>query len=333
VTDQAPSIAAASSGTSSTFVLLVNVSLLLVLMVVVLSAYIRLANTGLGCADWPACYGRIDPAFESASALEKTLPADWAGTVHRLAATLLGLTVIGMALIAWRNRKTPGHPLRAPLLLFALTVFLSVLGYSTPSSLVPLITVANLLGGLLMLALLWWLSIRTAELGHGPGRGRLRPAALVALVLLALQLFAGGWLSANFAAASCASFPLCEGAWWPSADWQGAFDPMRVLAYDANHRILVGADGQAIHMLHRYGALLLAVYLAGFGSRLVAAGGRYRRNGIVLLLALSVQLVLGAAAVVQSMPLGLVVAHNVVAAFLLLLMVNIYHLSLAKRVG
>ena len=144
--------------TNSLFTFLVFLGLILTFAAVILSAYLRLESIGLGCEEWPECFGAI-PVVEARG----MVPGTTAGAIHRFAATLLGLIVIAITVMALRGRRPVGIGLTAPLSVFGLTLFLSILGYNTPAPQLPVVTLGNLFGGMAMLALLWWIGQRSLE--------------------------------------------------------------------------------------------------------------------------------------------------------------------------
>ncbi len=295
------------------YTLLVNVSFVLVFAAVLLSAYLRLERSGLGCVDWPACYGL--GALADMPPEAKT----WADYVHRLVATLLGVFVVGIALIALRNRKDPAQPLLIPLALLAITVFLSVLGYATPSPHLPAVTLANLLGGMGMLGMLWWLSLRPGTIAAPRGHARAwRIMAWVGVVLVLAQIALGAWVSGNFAAAACPGLPGCGATSVTDTAWRESFSPRRELAVDAAGQVRIGDDAPRIHMLHRVGALVVLFGLAALGFRALRRGAPDRTIGVVLLCLVLLQLIVGAAMVSLALPIVLVTVHNALAALLLL---------------
>lgn len=311
------------------FTLLVSLSLVLVLLVAGLSAYIRLAGVGLGCADWPACYGQVAAGADTLAV--KLAPPTWAGLTHRIVASLLGLLILGLALGALRRRRQPGQPVAIPLVLLGVTVFLSVLGYATPSPLVPWVTLANLLGGFGMLALLWWLSQRgAAPVAVDAATTRMRPWAAAGLVLVLLQIALGGWVSANYAALACTTLPGCDAAAWSWPGLAQAFDPARTLELSAAGVVANGAGAALIHLVHRLGAFVTLIYIGMLGLRSAARGGRLKATGFATLVLLASQAGLGALIVVTGLPLIAVTAHNLVAALLLLSVVNLNHLLYPK---
>jgi cytochrome c oxidase assembly protein subunit 15 len=313
---------------SGLYTLLVFVSIVLVLIVVILSAWLRLSGSGLGCAEWPSCYALIKTETGGAEALAAAhLVPPWATLTHRLVATVLGVLVLGIVVAAWRRRRQPGQSVLIPLAVLGLTVFLSVLGYKTPSPLLPWVTLSNLLGGMAMLAMLWWLGQRSVSIQIGiTPRHELRLWALVGIFVVFFQIGLGGWVSANFAAPACTDLPGCGSYPWTDGPWREGFNLARVLPVTDAGAVITGDTGKIIHLVHRAGAVLTFLYVAWLGWRAIGSGGRYRGTGITMLVFLVLQILLGIGAVAFSLPLGLVTAHNAIAALLLLSVVNLYHL-------
>ncbi|MDT8321162.1 MAG: COX15/CtaA family protein, partial [Xanthomonadales bacterium] len=196
------------------------VSLLLTLLLVSLSAYLRLAHSGIGCADWPACYGDIGaapadaPPLRAEDAYQRLIDESgralaWTTPLHRLVASVLGLLVVALFVNALRLRRQ--RLLSAVLL--GLTVYLAVLGIRSGSLHDPAVVMGNLAGGFAMVGLLGWLVFSTGTRGRAPRRVSV-VAALTGAVLC-LQILLGGLTSANFAATSCQTLPDCHGGWWP----------------------------------------------------------------------------------------------------------------------
>lgn len=293
----------------------------LVLLMSVLSAYVRLTNAGLGCADWPTCYGLPASAAGAGPAV-----APWAALAQRITAALVGLCVVGIAFLAWRNRKQRPRTARLAALAFALTIGLSLLGVVTPATLRPVVTLGNLLGGMALLGLLWWLWLRAraAPIEVGPGAARLRPWARAGLELLLLQVALGGWVSANYAAAACPALAGC-GAPWSFSGALEMFDVTRILGRAAGGAVLVPESAKALHMIHRLGAFLTLAYLGWLCFRALRAGAALRAAGYAILVPLAAEFLLGLASVAGGLPLWVVALHNAAAALLLLGAIYLYH--------
>lgn len=313
----------------------------LALVVVVLGAYVRLSDAGLGCPDWPGCYGRLAvPAeamsIEQASLAypERPLETDkaWKEMVHRYFAGTLGLVILGLAVVAWLRRQQPGQQVGLPSALLALVIFQALLGMWTVTLLLkPVVVMAHLLGGLATLGLLWWVSLRHTRLFQrqalaAPERA-LRPWALLGLLVLGMQVALGGWTSANYAALQCTDFPTCQGEWWPPMDFAEGFVLWRGLGVDYEGGVLHNEARVAIHVAHRIGALVTLLYLGWLGLRAWRSSSTpcVRGTAAALLGLLLLQVSLGIANVVLFLPLPVAAAHNAGAALLLLSLITLNH--------
>jgi cytochrome c oxidase assembly protein subunit 15 len=307
------------------FVRLARIGAVWALVVVTVGAWVRLTDAGLGCPDWPGCYGQLVVSTDAAAAAdafpERPLDAGkaWREMIHRYLASGLGLVCVALAVIAWRNREDPQQPVAMPLTLLGLVVLQGLLGMWTVTLLLkPVIVVAHLLGGFATLALLLWLG--RWRTGHFPAAAGLRKLGLVALAALVLQIALGGWTSANYAALACPDFPTCQTQWWPAgADFGEAFVLWRGLGVDYEGGVLDHPARVAVHFTHRLGAILTTLLVGAFAWRLLSAR---RADGLAILTALLVQLGLGASIVLLGVPLAVAVAHNGVAALLLLTVIN-----------
>ncbi|MCC7463812.1 MAG: COX15/CtaA family protein [Gammaproteobacteria bacterium] len=310
----------------------------LCLIVVVLGAYVRLSDAGLGCPDWPGCYGHLSPigaAADSAATAAYSIPLEtgkaWREMIHRYAASTLGLLIVLIAALAWLWRRehivAPGYAFA----LLAIVVVQGLFGMLTVTWLLkPLVVTLHLLFGLLTLSLLWWLVL---TLGRRQGAAwsaataylgapllRVRRLAAIGLGALALQIALGGWTSSNYAAVACPDFPRCQGAWWPAADFDAAFVLWHGLGVNYEGGVLEHPARVAIHLTHRLGALLATALLlwAALAVLRLRRDSGARRASVAVLVTLALQFTIGASTVLLGFPLWLATAHNAGAALLLL---------------
>jgi cytochrome c oxidase assembly protein subunit 15 len=313
----------------------------LCLGVVVLGAYVRLNNAGLGCPDWPGCYGHLTPTAAAADARTTSAPLAgrpldmgkaWREMLHRYAAGTLGTLIVALTAmgIAWRRERIV--PPWFTIALLAIVVVQGMLGMLTVTwQLKPLIVSLHLLCGFATLSLLWWLVMSLWQRRAGvrerlrvlPARGLVaaRRLALLGLVALGLQIALGGWTSSNYAAIACPDVPTCQGRWWPPADFASGFVLWRGSGAALNYEggVLDNPARTAIHLSHRAGAVAvsLALLAAAIAALRLGEGRSARAAGGVLLL-LAVQLAIGISMVLRGFPLWLATAHNAGAALLLL---------------
>ena len=313
-------------------------------VVVVVGAYVRLADAGLGCPDWPGCYGELTPhhaqgdiaravADQGGTHGPVSLGKAWKEMFHRYIAGGLGLLILTITVIAWaRRRELQQSPLPATGLL-ALVLLQAALGMWTVTLLLkPAIVTLHLLGGLALLALLVWLALRQqAPPAVAPAAAaRLRPWAVLALLVVIVQIALGGWVSTNYAALACVDFPTCHSEWLPQMDFRHGFQLVRELGMTAAGTHLSYDAITAIHWTHRVGALATLLYVGGFALWLARSPG-LARYGIALLCVLLVQVALGIANVLGGLPLLVAAGHNAGAAILLVTMVVINFALHSKR--
>jgi len=324
-------------------------SAVLALAVIMLGAYVRLSDAGLGCPDWPGCYGRIgaptsEQAVSQANAAYPERPVEtskaWKEMVHRYLAGTLGLMVLLLAMLAWHNRNRKGISVGLPSLLLGLVIFQALLGMWTVTLLVkPAIVTAHLMGGMATLGLLWWLTLRHGRVWPTPlepGAVRIRPWAWGGLMLLLGQIFLGGWTSTNYAALACSEFPTCHGGdWWPATDFRDAFILWRGLGVNYEFGVLDSSARTAIHLTHRIGALLIMLYLGALALALIFRTGQQllRITGMAIATVLFLQLILGVANVLGHLPLPVAVAHNGGAALLMLSLLTLIHMLTPMNAG
>lgn len=308
---------------------LILIALILTFFLIPLGAYVRLSDAGLGCPDWPGCYGQITPhhAADEINAALQTNPDGrvshakaWKEMTHRYVAGTLGLLILAIFITAWRQRKQMQGGVGLPLVLLMIVVLQAALGMWTVTQLLkPLVVTAHLLGGMTTLALLVWLWRRERARSHHAYFApvdHVRSAALIGLLLVILQIALGGWVSANYAALACSDFPLCQNALIPPMDFRHAFTLHRNLGETATGELVSLNALTAIHWTHRVMALIVTVYLIWLATRLYKISG-YSGIATMLLGTVALQVGLGISNVVFSLPLPVAVAHNAGAALLL----------------
>jgi cytochrome c oxidase assembly protein subunit 15 len=319
----------------------------LTLFVVVVGAYVRLSDAGLGCPDWPGCYGQITPhhareAIDRAVAEQGgahgpvSMPKAWKEMFHRYVAGVLGLLLLAVAAVALLRQRELGQSAFLPLSVLGLVLFQATLGMWTVTMLLkPVIVTLHLLGGMAIFGLLVWLCARQLRIAAPPdprAARRLRPWAALALLVAAGQIALGGWVSANYAALACVDFPTCHGAWVPEMDFRHGFQLVRELGMTAAGTHLAYEALTAIHWTHRAGAAVIALVAGGLAVAALRAPG-LARWGALLLGVLLAQIALGVANVLGGLPLPVAVAHNAGAALLLAVLVMLNFVLSLKPAG
>ena len=311
--------------------LLVSAAVALALVVVVLGAYTRLVDAGLGCPDWPGCYGHVgvpqtaaEIARAEAAYPDAPVEADkaWVEMIHRYAATSLGLVILVSLGIALKQRL----PWRLPAALTALVIAQGAFGaWTVTLKLWPQVVTAHLLGGFATLALLWLYALALWRPGWDAAP-RLKPLIAVALAVVVVQVALGGWLTANYAALACPDFPTCRGAWLPEMDFATGFDLTQTIGPNYLGGLLSSDARVAIHFAHRAGAVAVLLVVGALAVRLGNGVAGWTLGAL-----LAAQLGLGIANVVFALPLGVAVLHNAGAAVLVLALVGIGYAAAAQR--
>lgn len=315
---------------------MVWVTLFLTFDLIMFGAFTRLTDSGLGCPDWPGCYGQANPlqAHASISAAEAAMPTGpvtvmkaWIEMTHRYLAMGVGVLIVAMTVIAWRGwlkskRQDPKFSPWFPMLLFLFICLQGAFGaWTVTLKLQPVIVTGHLLLGLTLLSLLTWLAARQSD--HAPVASEaasLRAPAAAALALLVIQIALGGWVSTNYAALACTDFPLCHGVVLPQMDFENGFTLWRHLGKTAGGEYLPFSALTAIHWTHRTFAFVVVLFVAWLAHRALRIEG-LRRTARWLLIMIAVQLLTGISTIFLHWPLALAVAHNGGAALLLLLLV------------
>lgn len=304
---------------------LIYIAIIWTWLLIMLGAYVRLSDAGLGCPDWPGCYGQITvPATQQALAeaqhLYPTQPVEmdkaWKEMLHRYVAGGLGVVIFCIIATAIIKRRTLRQGIKLPLLLGATLLLQAALGMWTVTLLLkPAIVTAHLLGGMITLALLVLLYTRQNNRVSWQNIPLSRFSCIAWIVVIS-QIALGGWVSSNYAALACYDFPTCQGLWLPPMDFTDAFHLFRELGVRADGRYLSQENLTAIHWLHRVGAIVVSIVILGLVAQLL----RYRQTvgwSMLLLALLVLQVMLGIGNVIFSLPLWMAVAHNGVAAVLL----------------
>ena len=299
------------------------------LVVVILGAYTRLVDAGLGCPDWPGCYGFLgvpdspeDVALANSRFPDAPVEQDkaWWEMVHRYFATALGAIVLAMAALAWARRES-GGPVKLPIALLGLVILQGAFGaWTVTLKLWPQVVTAHLLGGFATLSLLWLLALRLGVGARWSAPAGLRRLAAVGLVVLVAQIALGGWVSSNYAALACPDFPTCHGEWLPAMDLAEGFNVLQSVGPNYLGGLLESDARVGIQVAHRIGAVVALVVLGWLALRLWQAGSvlAWPVAGLLLL-----QLTLGVLNIILVLPLGNATAHNAVGALLLLAVVTV----------
>ncbi|MBL8309704.1 MAG: COX15/CtaA family protein [Burkholderiales bacterium] len=324
---------------------LVALTAFLTIDLIAFGGFVRLTDSGLGCPDWPGCYGHFVP-LQAAGEINRAIAEQggthgpvshgkaWIEMLHRYLASFIGALILVMFLRALitrarssgRSLASAAYPVswRWPALLLVVVIAQGLFGkWTVTLKLMPIVVTVHLLGGMLLFALLIWFWMRerqragdSAAMPVPVGAGT-RALVWFALVVLLLQIFLGGWVSTNYAVAACPDFPACGGAWVPEMNWSEGFVFQRALGRNADGTFLSIEALRAIHWAHRVGALITTLVVAGAALALLRGYGALRRQALWIKAVLLAQILVGVGTVLLNQPIALATAHNFLAAALL----------------
>lgn len=304
-------------------------AVLLALFVVMLGAYTRLTDAGLGCPDWPGCYGRMvlpseQSQLQQAQTQFPAIPIEarkaWTEMAHRYAAGCLGLLIVFIAFQVLRRRIQGDYlPWHLPAALFFLLLFQAALGMWTVTlKLLPVVVMSHLLGGMIIVACLSRFRLQISAL-RGTNLASWRPWLRLAVIIIFMQIALGGWVSSNYAGISCIGFPQCNGNWWPQLHFAKGFNLFAPVGANYQGGLLDNEVRVSIQFIHRLGAVLTALYVLILGGLMVAKSPStyLRLSALLLMFLVLVQFTLGILNVIYLLPIQIAVAHNGFAALLL----------------
>jgi heme a synthase len=313
---------------------LTALTLFLTFDLIAFGAFTRLTDSGLGCPDWPGCYGSASPlgAHAEIHAAQTAMPSGpvtfskaWIEMIHRYLAMTVGVLILVLAAFSWRTRRALPISPWWPTLTLLWVIVQGLFGkYTVTLKLYPAVVTLHLLGGLILLALL----VRQhAQLAPRPVvlTPRLRWGLLAGLAVVFVQVALGGWVSTNYAVLACSGFPSCNGQWWPDMAFADGFTLLRHLGQDGDGGLLTFPALVAIHFVHRAFALVVTVMLGVLAWRLWRAG--LRREALVLSALLGAQVASGLSNVVLGWPLAAALAHTAGAAALVGWLTHLFALS------
>ncbi|MGZ3157494.1 MAG: COX15/CtaA family protein [Burkholderiaceae bacterium] len=312
------------------------VTLFLTFDLIMFGAFTRLTDSGLGCPDWPGCYGQANPFFahadiSSAQAAMPTGPVThvkaWIEMIHRYLAMAVGVLIVAMMVSAWRLRMKPDNEIEKlspwyPTALFGFVCLQGAFGaWTVTMKLQPIIVTTHLILGLTLLAMLAWQVARQSEhVSVSSMAVSLRIPAMFAALLLLMQIALGGWVSTNYAALACTDYPLCHGLVLPQMDFANGFTLWRSLGKTSSGEFLPFDALTAIHWTHRTFVWLVIVAIAWVSHRAIKIDG-LQKTGRWLLMIILLQFVTGVLTIFLQWPLALAVVHNGGAACLVILLV------------
>ncbi|MEI6868689.1 MAG: COX15/CtaA family protein [Methylophilaceae bacterium] len=309
-------------------------STIMAFCLIVLGAYVRLSDAGLGCPDWPGCFGTLTVP-ESQQAIEKaqhTFPEQvlengkaWKEMIHRYVAGLLGLLILTIGYLAYKNRKSLKVSILVPGSLLGIVFFQAMLGMLTVTLLLkPIIVSAHLIGGMTTLAILTYMSYEHFNENSKIilKKNIIFYMARFGLILIFIQIFLGGWTSTNYAGLACTDYPTCHGQWIPDMDFKNGFNIFRNLGQTSEGAPISLNALEAIQWTHRIGAITVVFYF-GYLSYTLMKYKQLRFEAMLLLTILAVQFIIGVGNLILHLPIALAVSHNLTAALLVVVITMI----------
>ena len=302
---------------------------LLAFIVITYGAYVRLTDAGLGCPDWPGCYGKLIP--QSGQGIEDyNSRKAWDEMIHRYLASFLGLGILILSVGVWKHRK-PATGVPSEVVLVPLVIFQGALGMWTVTLLLkPIVVTAHLIGGISTLSLLWWSVLKSSKFFHytTPVTQSKWFSILLGVTFFALvfQIFLGGWTSTNYAALACTDLPKCHGRWIPETNFTEAFQIWRGLGTNYEFGILDSVSRSTIHFTHRFWAVVTTILIFALSLHAYFSGNyQFKVISKFIFIALFVQVFLGVMNIKTGLSLSVAVAHNAVAALLVLTVVTMIY--------
>ena len=313
---------------------ILKISIAFTFMVILMGAYTRLADAGLGCPDWPGCYGQLKvpsddhelaKAEQHFPGMEIEPKKAWLEMIHRYLAGTLGLMVFGILIWCLRQKEAPK---KLAISISALIIFQALLGmWTVTMMLMPIIVMSHLIGGFTLISLLFLMYLRVKPLALSGGDAYAKgfsKLAMIVLIVLVGQIMLGGWTSSNYAALTCNTLPICQGDWWNNLNLAKAFSPFQGDHISFEYGVLDHYTRVTIHVAHRIGAIVTSLLILWLGFRLLKSHSQTMKSAALVMMALLVvQVLLGISNIVFMLPLPIAVAHNGVAALLLLSLVFI----------
>lgn len=311
----------------------------LALFVVMLGAYTRLTDAGLGCPDWPGCYGHLvlpsaETGLKAAQTEYPQIPIEsrkaWTEMAHRYAAGTLAILIFFIGISVLRNRYRGAQlPWHLPVALLGLVLFQAALGMWTVTlKLLPVVVMSHLLGGMLIVAALSRFRLQLSAL-NGRDLPQWRPWIRLGGIIVFLQIALGGWVSSNYAGISCIGFPTCNGLWFPELHFSEGFNLFSPVGANYQGGLLDNDVRVSIQFVHRVGAVITALYILILATLLMLRSNckALKVSALLLIILIITQFSLGIMNVVYLLPIEVAVAHNGVAAVLLALIFSMLHFT------